>query len=52
MSQKELAELSGVSVRQIQLFEQRQRDINRTKAIDVVKLGRVLGCRVEDLLQI
>ena len=52
MSQKELAELSGVSVRQIQLFEQRQRDINRTKAIDVVKLGRVLGCKVEDLLQI
>lgn len=52
MSPKELAELSGVSVRQIQLFEQRQRDINRTKAIDVVKLGRVLGCKVEDLLQI
>ena len=52
LSQRELAELSGVSIRQLQLFEQRQRDINRTKAIDVVKLGRVLGCRVEDLLQI
>lgn len=52
LSQKELASLSGVSLRQIQLFEQRQRDINRTKAIDVVKLGRVLGCRPEDLLQI
>lgn len=52
LSQKELAMLSGVSLRQIQLFEQRQRDINHTKAIDVVKLGRVLGCKMEELLQI
>lgn len=52
LSQRQLAELSGVSIRQIQLFEQRQRDINHTKAIDVVKLGRVLGCKPEDLLQI
>lgn len=52
LSQKELANLSGVSLRQIQLFEQRQRDINRTKAIDVVRLGRVLGCSPEELLQI
>lgn len=51
-TQHELAELSGVPVRQIQLFEQRQRNINHTKAIDVVKLGRVLGCKPEDLLQI
>ena len=52
LSQRELAELSGVSIRQLQLFEQRQRDINRTKAIDLVKLARVLGCKAEDLLQI
>lgn len=52
LSQKELAMLSGVPLRQIQLFEQRQRDINHTKAIDVVKLGRVLGCKMEELLQI
>ncbi len=52
LSQRELAELSGVSVRQIQLFEQRRRDINHTKAIDVVRIGRVLGCKTEDLLQI
>lgn len=45
-------ELSGVPLRQIQLFEQRQRNINHTKAIDVVKLARVLGCKTEDLLQI
>ena len=39
-------------LRQIQLFEQRQRDINHTRAIDVVKLGRALGCKSEDLLEI
>lgn len=32
LTQKQLAELSGVPIRQIQLFEQRQRDINHTKA--------------------
>lgn len=52
LSQRELSDLSGVPLRQIQLFEQRQRDINHTKAIDVVKFARVLGCKPEDLLQI
>ena len=52
LSQSELAELSGVSIRQIQLFEQRQRDINHTKAIDAFRLARVLGCRDEALLEI
>ena len=52
LSQSELADMSGVPLRQIQLFEQRQRDINHTRAIDVVKLGRVLGCKPEELLQI
>ncbi len=52
LSQNELANLADVSVRQIQLFEQRKRDINHTRAIDAVKLGRVLGCSVEDILQI
>lgn len=52
LSQRELADLSGVPLRQIQLFEQKQRDINRTKAIDVIRLGRVLGCTPEELLQI
>ena len=52
LSQRELAELSGVSVRQIQLFEQRQRDINQTRAIDVLRLSRALGCKNEDLLEL
>lgn len=52
LSQRELSELSEVPIRQIQLFEQRQRNINHTKAIDVAKLARVLGCECEDLLEI
>ena len=47
LSQRELAELSGVSVRQIQLFEQRQRDINQTRAIDVLRLSRRLDARMK-----
>ncbi|CBK83848.1 hypothetical protein CCU_25050 [Coprococcus sp. ART55/1] len=42
----------AVPLRQIQLFEQRQRDINKTKATDVGRLFRVLCCKTEDLLQI
>lgn len=52
MSQSELAEDAGVSIRQIQLFEQRQRDINKTNAITVVKLAKALGCEMEMLLEI
>lgn len=52
VSQSELAKMSGVPVRQIQLFEQRQGDINHTKAINVLKLARSLGCKSEELLEI
>ncbi len=51
LSQRELAELSGVSFRQIQLFEQKQRDINKTQVANVVRLAGVLGCRIEDLIE-
>ena len=51
LSQRELAEHSGVSIRQIQLFEQGQRDINRTQAINVARIAKTLGCRIEDLLE-
>ena len=51
LSQMELAELSGVSFRQIQLFEQKQRDINKTQVANVVRLAGVLGCRIEDLIE-
>lgn len=52
LSQNELAILSGIPLRQIQLFEQRQRDINKTQAINLLRLGKALGCHSEDLLEL
>ncbi len=52
LSQSELARISNVPVKQIRLLEQRQRNINHTRAITVMMLGRALGCRYEDLLEI
>lgn len=50
-TQRELAELSGVSLRSIQMYEQRNKDINRAQAASMERLARVLHCRVEDLLE-
>lgn len=50
-SQSELAEESGVSLRQIQLFEQRQRDINKAQVYTVAKLAKALACEIEDLME-
>ncbi|MBO4888418.1 MAG: helix-turn-helix transcriptional regulator [Firmicutes bacterium] len=51
LSQSELASESGVALRQIQLFEQRQRDINKASAITLLQLSRPLHCRMEDLIE-
>lgn len=51
LSQRELAKYSQVSLRAIQLYEQRQLDINMAPAIKLFQLSRVLGCHVEDLLE-
>ena len=51
LSQSDLAEHSGVPLRQIQLFEQRQRDINKTAADTLQRLSRSLQCSMEDLLE-
>ena len=52
LSQRELALLSGVAQRQIQLFEERRRDINKAQAFTIFKLGKALHCDCEDLLEI
>ena len=51
MSQSELAAEADVPLRQIQLFEQRQRNINMTAAETLLKLSKALCCRMEDLLE-
>lgn len=50
-TQAELAERSGVSLRSIQMYEQRNKDINKAGAASVYQIAKVLGCTVEDLLE-
>ena len=50
-SQSALSAISGVPLRQIQLFEQRQRDINKAAAETLLMLSKPLHCRIEDLLE-
>lgn len=50
-TQAELAERSGVSLRSIQMYEQRNKDINKAGAASVYSLAKVLGCTVEELLE-
>lgn len=49
-SQRELSEASGVTLRMIQLYEQRQNDISKAQVNIVIKLAKGLGCKVEDLI--
>ena len=50
-SQKALAEKSGVTLRMIQQYEQRAKDINKATGINLVALAQTLGCKIEDLLE-
>ena len=52
MSQKELADASGVNVRTLQQYEIRDKDINRASTDKVISLARVLKCAPEDILEL
>jgi len=47
LSQKELSDLSGVSLRMIQAYEQGDQDIMKAEAQTVFALSRTLGCKPE-----
>ena len=51
MSQRELSELSGISLRSIQMYEQKNKDINKSSVETVYKLAKVLGCSMENLIE-
>ena len=51
LSQSELAKLSGVNFRSIQMYEQRINDIDKAQVGTIYKLSRVLGCTIEELLE-
>ena len=50
-SQSELAQRSQVSLRSIQMYEQRQKDINKASVETIHRLSKVLGCTMEDLME-
>lgn len=50
-TQAELAERSGVSIRSIQMYEQRNKNINKASADTMYRLAKVLGCTMEDLIE-
>ncbi len=50
-SQRELAELSGVPMRTIQQYEQRQKNINKAQVEYLIRLSKTLCCEVEGLIE-
>ena len=51
LSQSELAKKSGVSLRSIQMYEQRKNDIDKAQVHTLYKLAATLGCGIGDLLE-
>lgn len=50
-TQAELAERSGVSLRSIQMYEQRNKNINKASADTLYRFAKALGCTMEDLIE-
>ena len=51
LSQSELDKISGIPVRTIQQYEQRQKNINKAQVEYLFKLSNALGCSVECLME-
>ena len=52
LTRRELAELSGINFRSLQDYEQGHKDIASAKADTLLRVSLVLGCSMEELLQI
>lgn len=52
LSQSELSKKSGVSLRSIQMYEQKNNDIDKAQGHTLYKLSVALGCSIEDLLEV
>ena len=51
LSQRELAEKSGISLRTIQQYEQRKKNINKAQIDTLIPLSKALYCDVRELLE-
>ncbi len=52
LTQAELSALSGVSLRMIQLYEQRQSDINKACGESINALAKALHCNFYEVMEI
>lgn len=51
LSQSELAKEANVSIRSIQLYEQRKNDINKAQYNNLKDIAKALHCSIEDILE-
>lgn len=51
LTQQELSKASGVDLRSIQMYEQKRNDINKAQVETLLKLSKILGCKIDDLLE-
>lgn len=51
LSQSQLANTAEISIRSVQLYEQRQTDINKAQYNHLKSLANILGCSIDDLLE-
>lgn len=51
LSRAQLAERSDVSLRSIQMYEQRNKNINKASAESIYRMAKALGCAMEDLIE-
>lgn len=51
LSQSQLAAKANISIRSIQLYEQRKTDINKAQYNHLLSLSKALNCTIEDVLE-
>ena len=50
LTQRALADMTGIPLRAVRSYEQHQRSLSNANAATVLRLSQVLGCRIEDLV--
>lgn len=51
ISQDQLAKETGLSIQLIRLYEQQPVRINNAKLISLIKIAKVLNCKIVDLIE-
>ena len=51
LTRKKLAELSGVNIRAIEMYEQRRTNINDASASRVRDMAKAIGCPIEKIMK-